>query len=162
MTGLPALGWREWVALPDLEVPWIKAKVDTGARSSSIHASDIEVVDRDDVPWVRFVVEPWQRAGSSGRPVEAPLLEHRSVRSSSGAAEERPVIRTSIRLGSTVVEADLTLAERDSMGFRMLIGREAIRRHFVVDPGRSYLQAKPPRSAVAQNRGRVLPPGRTL
>lgn len=151
---LDAIGWREWVALPGLDVEWIKAKVDTGARSSSLHAFGLTAFERDGTEWVRFSIHPWQRSAAGSIDAEVPVHEWRSVRSSSGESELRPVIRTPLRFGDAMHEIDLTLARRDQMGFRMLVGREAVRRRFVVDPARSYLSGKPPRSVVVANRRR--------
>ncbi|QDU61782.1 hypothetical protein Pan216_26470 [Planctomycetes bacterium Pan216] len=136
---LAPVGWREWVALPDLGVPFIKAKVDTGARSSTLHAFDIHYFDRDGVPWVRFSVHPIQRDAHVTIQSEAKLLDHRAVRSSSGHQTRRPSILTTVELLGKRWEIELTLAGRDEMGFRMLLGRQALRRRFVVDPGRSYI-----------------------
>lgn len=149
---LPHVGWREWVGLPELNIEWIKAKVDTGARSSSLHAFGTEAFTRDGVDWVRFGVHPWQRSSRDASLVEAQVIDWRAVRSSSGQSEERPVIRTDLRIGDASHPIELTLTRRDEMGFRMLIGREGIRRRFVVDPARSYLSGKPPRSIVVTNR----------
>jgi hypothetical protein len=139
----PTLGWREWVALPALGVPVLKAKVDTGARSSALHAWDLEEFQRDGVRWVRFTVHPWQGDASAAFTAECELLGERSVRSSHGHQEVRPVIRTSALVGAHSLAIELTLTNRDSMGFRMLLGRSAIRRRFVVDPGRSFVQGRP-------------------
>ncbi|KPK17393.1 MAG: hypothetical protein AMJ62_01385 [Myxococcales bacterium SG8_38] len=136
---LSVIGWREWVALPDLGISRIKAKVDTGARSSSLHAYDIEVFSRGPRDYVRFVVHPVQRETKTTIHCIAELHEHRHVKSSSGHREYRPIIRTSLELGAERWPIDLTLTTRDAMGFRMLLGREAIRGRFVVEPGRSYL-----------------------
>ena len=150
---LPTVGWREWISLPDLGVDWVKAKVDTGARSSSLHAFNLEEFTRDDADWVRFEVHPWQRSVRNSSIVETALLEWRSVRSSSGSAERRPVIRTTVSLGGQMHPIDLTLTRRDDMGFRMLLGREAVRKRFLVNPGRSFLAGKPPIEVVRANRG---------
>lgn len=139
MKTLTTLGWREWVALPDLDIPRIKVKVDTGARSSSLHAYDIEVFSRGRRDFVRFTVHPVQRETRTTIHCVAELYEHRHVKSSSGHREYRPIIRTAIELGGERWPIDLTLTTRDAMGFRMLLGREAIRKRFLVDPGRSYL-----------------------
>lgn len=139
MIDLGVIGWREWVALPELGISRIKAKVDTGARSSSLHAYDIEVFSRGRRDYVRFVVHPVQRETKTTVHCIAELYEHRHVRSSSGHREYRPIIRTSLELGGERWPIDLTLTTRDAMGFRMLLGREAIRGRFVVEPGRSYL-----------------------
>jgi hypothetical protein len=136
---LAKIGWREWVGLPELDISRIKVKVDTGARSSSLHAFDIEVFSRGRRDYVRFTVHPVQRELKTTVHCVAELHEHRHVKSSSGHREYRPIIRTLVQLGGERWPIDLTLTTRDAMGFRMLLGREAIRKRFVVDPGRSYL-----------------------
>lgn len=133
----PVIGWREWVGLPGLGVEWVKAKVDTGAKSSSLHAFDIEVDDAASV--VRFRVHPLQDDESVVIASEALLVEHREVRSSNGEVEVRPVIRTAAVVSGQTIDIDLSLASRDEMGFRMLLGRSALRRRFVVDPARSFV-----------------------
>ncbi len=142
---LPVIGWREWVGLPGFGIERIKAKVDTGARSSSLHAFDLQEFERAGAKWVRFQVHPVQRSRDRTVEVEAEVLEHRSVRSSSGRASLRPVIVTDVRLMGITWPVELTLASRDEMGFRMLLGREAFRRRFLVDAGRSYCGGKPKR-----------------
>jgi hypothetical protein len=140
------VGWREWVSLPLLGVDSVKVKVDTGARSSSLHAYDIEEITLRGKPWVVFKVHPLQRNDSFIQECRAPLLEHRHVTSSNGKRDLRPVIHTQVRLGVHELPIELTLTRRDEMGFRMLLGREALRGRFVVDPGRSYIASKrPPR-----------------
>lgn len=139
------IGWREWIGLPDLGIKLIKAKVDTGARSSSLHAYDIKKFDRDGKPWVRFKVHPVQRKSNEVVEVEAEVLAFRSVRSSSGKASVRPVILTNVELLGRVWPVELTLANRDEMGFRMLLGREAFRGRFLVDTSKSYFGGKPTR-----------------
>ena len=136
---LPMIGWREWVQLPGLRVPLIKAKIDTGARSSALHAFDIKLVQRRGRDFVRFKVHPLQRDAHTTVVAEAELLEHRLVRSSGGHETVRPVILTNVELLGQNWMIELTLASRDVMGFRMLLGRQALRHRFVVDPGRSYL-----------------------
>ena len=142
-TSLPVIGWREWVALPELAIRRIKAKVDTGARSSSLHAFDLEDFERNGEKWVRFKVHPVQRKEDKTIHAEARVLEYRSVRSSSGKASLRPVILTKISLLGETWPVELTLANRNKMGFRMLLGREAFRGKFVVDAGSSYYGGKP-------------------
>ncbi len=148
-------GWREWVSLPDLGVDWIKAKIDTGARTSSLHAFDIQEFERDGEAWVRFRVKPWQDSQEDAVIVESPIHDRRAVRSSSGHAQERLVVQLMIRLVDREVMAEVTLSNRDEMGFRMLIGREALRRGYVVDPARSFLGGRAPREARRRNRGRA-------
>lgn len=140
---LPVIGWREWVGLPDLGIKAIKVKVDTGARSSSLHASKLQEFERDGAKWVRFHVHPEQRKSAKSVEVEAMVLDFRSVRSSSGKAEIRPVIVTNIELFGITWSVELTLASRDQMGFRMLLGRQAFRGRFLVDAGKSYYAGKP-------------------
>jgi hypothetical protein len=151
----PALGWREWITLPDWHVDYLKAKVDTGARTSSLHAFDLTWFERDESPWVRFEVHPWQRSTEGASPVEAPVVATREIRSSSGDIDRRPVVHTSLTVGGANFQAEITLTRRDEMGFRMLIGREAIRNRFVVDPGVSYLGGRPPKTVRMKNRGRA-------
>lgn len=151
---MSTVGWREWIALPEWGVPALKAKIDTGARTSAIHAFDLEEFERDGAEWVRFTIHPWQVTDDDPTTVEAPRLDHRTITSSSGTRSERPVVSTDILLGERVVQAELTLTRRDEMGFRMLIGRQALRQGFLVDPARSYLGGRPPKSVRRQNRGK--------
>jgi hypothetical protein len=113
-------------------------KVDTGARTSALHAFDVERFEREGAPWVRFVIHPLQRDVEIEQLGEAPLLDERWVRSSSGKQTRRPVILTTMVLGPHRWPAEVTLVRRDLMGFRMLLGRQAVRRRFWVDPGASY------------------------
>lgn len=151
-------GWREWVALPDLDVRWVKAKLDTGARSSAIHAYDMEEVERDGEPWVSFEIHPWQRSDLDATRVELPIVDRRTVRSSTGHEEDRLVVSTTIRVVGLELVAELTLANRDEMGFRMLVGREAMRGALLIDPGRSYLGGRPSRKTRRRNRTEVASP----
>jgi hypothetical protein len=125
------------VGLPDLGVEWVKVKVDTGAKSSSLHAWDIEVDETTGV--VGFNLHPLQDDESVVIAASAPLVEHRDVRSSNGEVEMRPVIRTTALVLGEQLDIELGLTSRDEMGFRMLLGRSAVRRRFVVDPGRSFV-----------------------
>jgi hypothetical protein len=142
---LVIIGWREWVSLPELGIRHIKAKIDTGARSSSLHAFDITPFTRDDMPMVGFSVHPVQRREKFTVQCEAPVHDIRSVRSSSGEARDRFVIQTPVMWLGEKWNAELTLADRTEMGFRMLIGREAVRGRMLVDPGRSYFGGRPKR-----------------
>ncbi|WP_145364347.1 ATP-dependent zinc protease family protein [Stratiformator vulcanicus] len=139
------IGWREWVGLPDVGIKRIKAKVDSGARSSSLHAFRTEDFDRDGEHWIRFWIHPIQRHDEIVVEAEAPVMEFRSVRSSSGESEIRPVILTTVNLHGERYQVELTLTNREKMGFRMLLGREAFRGRFLLDAGRSYLGGKPKR-----------------
>lgn len=146
-------GWREWVRLPGIDVEWIKAKLDTGARSSAIHAFDIHEFTRDDEPWVRFSIHPWQRSREDSVDVELPIHDRRDVRSSTGHVQERYVVRMDVTLVDRTVTAEVTLTGRDQMGFRMLIGREALRQGYLIDSRRSYLGGRPKRAVRRRNRG---------
>ena len=133
------IGWREWVRLPDLAPDdAIKAKIDTGARTSAIHAWDIERVMIDGEPWVRFSLHPRQRDDQHVVTASARLLEEREVRSSNGDVESRCVVSTTLALGGRTWPIELTLTKRDQMGFRMLLGRTAMAGRLRVDPGVSY------------------------
>jgi len=136
------IGWREWVGLPGLDVRRIKAKIDTGARSSSIHAFDVETYMSADGERVRFSIHPIQTRDDIFINADVPILERRHVRSSNGEVSERIVIRTPLEILQRRVLVDLTLANRDAMGFRMLVGREAIRSRFLVDPAASFLAGR--------------------
>ena len=98
---LPCLGWREWVALTDWDVPYVKAKLDTGARTSSLHAFELESFDRDGEEWVRFEIHPWQRSTNDPVVATAPVLAWRTIKSSSGRADDRPVVMTTVSLAGT-------------------------------------------------------------
>lgn len=129
------IGWREWVTLPDLGVT-VKAKVDTGARTSALHVEDI-AFGADGT--VGFVVLPDQHDDAVRVAATAPLLDVREIRSSSGEVQQRYVIKTWAKLHRRRWQIELTLASRDEMGFRMLLGRTAMRGRFLVDPAASYL-----------------------
>ncbi|NHA00917.1 hypothetical protein G5V59_16025 [Nocardioides sp. W3-2-3] len=150
-------GWREWVRLPGLGVAAVKAKLDTGARTSALHAFDLEPFELDGAEWVRFSVQPWQRSADDAVLVECPVHDRRVVR-----RLDRPhpgALRRAHRdrvCSAAPSPPSLTLSRRDEMGFRMLVGREALRQGFLVDPGRSYLGGRPPRRVRRKNRG--VPP----
>lgn len=147
-------GWREWVSLPDVGIEWIKAKLDTGARTSAIHALDVEEDLVDGERRVRFGVHPWQESAEDAVTVTLPVIDQREVRSSNGGVEQRLVVPMPLRLAGREVTTEMTLSKRDEMGFRMLVGREALRQGFLVDSGRSYLGGRPPRATRRRNRGR--------
>lgn len=137
----PVIGWREWVALPALLDLPIKAKIDSGARTSSVHSFGTRRFSEGGAPWVEFLLHPIQRVNLPEIACVAPIKDERWVRSSNGESEKRIVVETLARLGAVDWRIELTLADRDVMGFRMLLGREAIRRRFLIDPGRSYRQS---------------------
>ena len=131
------IGWREWCALPELALPGVLAKIDTGAKTSSLHAFDIKRSDRG-VDWLEFYVHPVQRRRRPVVRCEALCVDVRGVTSSNGKTEERPVIETLIEMGPQRFRTQITLTNRDEMGFRMLIGRQSLTRRFIVDPSLSY------------------------
>lgn len=135
----PCIGWREWLVLPELGISTIKAKIDTGARSSALHAFDIERFQQGGKTLLRFKVHPLQKDDETFITAEAELVEERQIKDSGGHTELRPVIRTEVSLAQYQWPLELTLTNRSSMGFRMLLGRQAVRQRFVIDPGQSYL-----------------------
>ena len=138
----PVLGWREWLAFPDLGIPQIKAKVDTGARTSCLHAYYVTPFERDGARWLRFGIHPQQNDVSEEIHCEAPVKDQRTVRDSGGHEEQRYVIETTVSIGKECRLAEVTLTDRDSMKFRVLLGRTAIRGRYLVDTSRSYVQGK--------------------
>lgn len=147
---LPVIGWREYVKLPDLGVNQIKVKVDSGARSSSLHAYEIEEFQKNDEAWVRFKIYPEQHSNKKVIPAEAKILDSRMVKNSGGKQTRRFVIETTLAILDSEVPIELTLANRDEMGFRMLLGRQAMRRRFLMDPGGSYYGGRPRRKKKAK------------
>lgn len=134
----PVLGWREWVALPELGIDAIKAKIDTGARTSALHAYRISPFEEHGRRRVRFAVHPVQRHRLPEVQCVADVVDERMVTSSSGHRERRVVIRTPLAVGGRTWPIEITLTDRDEMSFRMLLGRQALRRHVLIDPGRSF------------------------
>ncbi len=141
------VGWREWVALPDLGLPAVKAKVDTGAKTSSLHAFDIETVHEDGRERVRFAVQPLQQNEQLVVRAVADVADERSVTSSSGHEELRVVIRTPLHLGDAVWPVELTLTDRRAMRLRMLLGRQALEGLLLVDSSVSFLHGRRPQAA---------------
>jgi len=136
------IGWREWAALPDLDIDRIKTKIDTGAKTSALHAYKIKTIERDGKQYAEFVLHPMQRKKTPAVKCVAPIVDKRVIRSSNGVAEERLVISTVLKMGDLSWPAEISLTNRDEMGFRLLIGRDAIRKGVVVFPGKSFLLGK--------------------
>jgi len=141
MSTLPTLGWREWAALPDLGIDHIKCKIDTGARTSALHAFYIEPDTKRNL--VRFGIHPLQTRTDIELACIATVFDQRYVTDSGGHREKRYVIETTVTLGDSRWPIELTLTDRDSMRFRMLLGRTALQQRFIVNPAASYLIGKP-------------------
>lgn len=137
------IGWREWIAMPDLEVGEIKAKIDTGASSSALHAVNIERFRRRGRDMVRFDIHPHQRDAGDTVLAEAELVDLRKVRSSTGHVELRPVVLIAVRIRGRQWITEFTLTSRYEMGFRVLLGRRALRGRFLVDTERSFVAGRP-------------------
>lgn len=141
------IGWREWVELPDLGITEMKAKIDTGADNSSLHAFNLTRIEVDGVPHVRFEVHPRQRKRKPALRCQAEVVMERKVKNPGGRTELRPVIRTRLIVAGREIDALVNLTVRDEMTFRLLLGRRTIRRQFLVDPGKSYVGPRPGRMA---------------
>ncbi len=141
------LGWREWLALPFLNIPAIKAKIDTGARTSALHVFELEPYQENGTQYVRFGLHPLQHRTDITVYGTAPVVDQRIVRDSGGHQENRYVIETPVRVGADEWPIELTLTNREDMLFRMLLGRTAMRGHLLVDPARAYIMGRRLRSA---------------
>jgi|TARA_B110000211_G_scaffold234060_1_gene302239 ribosomal protein S6--L-glutamate ligase len=133
------IGSEEWCSFPSLGIPAIKARVDSGAKTSSMHAFDIRTLKREGQSWVSFEVHPLQQNRKTTVRCEAPISDRRVVKSSSGDTEKRYVIKVPLKMGESLFEIEVTLTNRDSMGYRMLLGREAMQHRMLVDPSASFL-----------------------
>ncbi|WP_028114883.1 ATP-dependent zinc protease family protein [Ferrimonas kyonanensis] len=138
-SSLPRAGWREWVALPELGIERIKAKMDTGARTSCLHAFYTQVFEKEGRPWLEFHVHPSQGDVDTVVICQSPIVDWRDVSDSGGHVENRPVILTQLTLGHESWPVEMTVTNRDTMKFRMLIGRTAMRGRLVIDSDSSYL-----------------------
>lgn len=143
------IGWKEWFNLECIGLPAIKGKIDTGAKTSSLYAFNVENFYLEDVEYVKFDVHPLQKNKKIVRSCVARVIDRRMVSDSSGRKEKRFVIKSNIQIGKTKIRAELTLANRDTMAFRMLLGRDAIKQiKMMVDPSRSFAQGALKRGAV--------------
>lgn len=133
------IGWREWVTLPHFCPSQIKAKVDTGAKTSSLHAEELTVIEDGEEVLVQFEFYPDRETREQMRVITAPVVDFRTIKSSNGQTETRPVIRTDMEIGGQSFEIDLTLTSRSSMGHRMLLGRRFLENRYQVDPGKSFV-----------------------
>ncbi len=139
-TKLPTIGWREWLSFPDLGIPGVKAKIDTGARSSALHTHDYEIYESDNGEQrVRFHLHPLKDREDVELECDAPVTGMRVVKDSGGHAENRPFVTVVARLGEFEWPIELSLTNREGMRFRMLLGRTAVKGRFLIDTGRSYL-----------------------
>lgn len=143
LTQSPLLGWREWVALPEFGIDRMKAKIDTGARSSALHAVTLEPYHKDGEHWLMFTVAPQQKQSDLLIECHAPIKDRRLVSDSGGHKQRRYVIETNLVFGQHLLKAEITLTNRDPMRFRMLLGRTAMNKHFLINPNASYLQGIP-------------------
>jgi len=142
MLNMITVGWREWAAFPELGIRTIKVKVDTGARTSCLHAFSQERFTQAGSPWIRFGMHPLQQRTDIEIFCEAAISDERMVSDSGGHRELRPVIKTPVELGLLHFETEFTLTNRDSMRFRVLLGRTAMAKRLLVDPGQSYMLPK--------------------
>lgn len=146
---LTTVGWREWIYFPDLGLPCIKAKVDTGARTSCLHAFSVEPFTKEEKLWVRFGIHPNQDDTDTEVFCEAEVIDERIVTDSGGHKEKRYVISTDILLGNNQRwSIEFTLTNRDTMKFRMLLGRTAMEQRIIVKPDASFILGKPEQEKI--------------
>lgn len=145
------IGSEEWFSFPDLNIPFIKARVDSGAKTSALHAINIAPFERDNQSWVKFDINPLQNNSKAIIHCEAKLIDKRVVKSSSGYREQRYVIQTKFKINNELWDIEMTLTNRDSMGFRMLLGREAMVGKLIVDPEQKYVIGQPSTEVLKEN-----------
>lgn len=139
---ITTIGWKEWCSLPDLGIPIIKAKIDTGARTSSLHATHMEHYKQNQKDYVKFMVYPLQKNTAIQKLCQAEVVDLRHIKNSGGHIEERAVIRTQLKLGPDQWPIEITLTNRNSMRFRMLLGRQAFKPNFCINPHKPYYQER--------------------
>lgn len=137
------IGWKEWCALPELNIREIKAKIDTGAKTSALHAEIISINEYEGEKFIRFKVFTHQNDRMLSKICKARLIAQRNVMSSNGIKEHRYVILTKLTIGKITFDTEITLSDRSPLRFRMLLGRLALRKHFLIDPGKSHMQGRP-------------------
>lgn len=133
------VGWQEWLSLPELGIDKLKVKIDTGAKTSALHTFSIEPFDKDGAQWIRFGIHPIQDNTAIEQYCECAVFDQREVKDSGGNVEQRYVIKTTMVMGDYATDIQMTLTSRDTMKFRMLLGREAMRGSIIVDPEASFL-----------------------
>jgi hypothetical protein len=138
----PTVGWREWVSLPELGIPGVKVKIDTGARTSALHAFMLEPFESNDGLWIKFGVNPLRKRKDIEVFTQARVIDERWVTDSGGHSEMRYVIETTVLLGNISFPADITLTDRDGMIFPMLLGRKAVQGRFLIDPAQKYVLSR--------------------
>ena len=138
----PLLGWREWVSLPGLGIDKIKAKVDTGARTSALHAFSLKPFEQEGKQKIEFAIHPLQHNSDVTIVCTADIIDKRLVTDSGGHSEERYVIQTPLTIAGQTWPIEITLTERENMLFRMLLGRSALRKRFIVNPARSFVSTR--------------------
>jgi ribosomal protein S6--L-glutamate ligase len=147
MTDPLLIGWREWATLPELNIPLIKVKIDTGAKTSALHAYDLKIIKSDEKEFAEFVIHPIQSNDKLCIPCLAEIVGMKTVKSSNGHKQIRPVVRTPIKIGNHIWDIEITLTNRDIMHHRMLLGRTAMQ-NLLITPSKSYCQGTVSKSMV--------------